>query len=73
MTIKIEHGMPIPADGRRRPIYPFDAMTVGDSFFVPNKKPTDISGAVHYAQRKHPGWRFARRAVDGGVRVWRVA
>ena len=66
--IKIETGFPVPI--RTRAKYPWAEMKVGDSFFVPVKVPSDINitGA-----RLNTGFKFVRRTVDGGVRVWRVA
>ena len=74
--IKIEAGVPMPGDGRRR--YPFHEMEVGDSFFVPHadKSGRDLSTRVSNAAVK---WgkihdcKFTIRQVDGGARCWRVS
>jgi len=63
----IERGVPIPECKRGRGpqrVYPYHLMQIGDSFFVPNKKTIGVS---------IPGKKFTSRAVDGGVRVWRIA
>lgn len=46
-------------------------MKVGDSVFLA-KSSGYVSGTVHNAQ-KASGFRFCRRQVEGGYRVWRVA
>ena len=64
---KIETGFPIPVTSKAK--YPWAEMKVGDSFFVPAKVPSDINvtGAI-----LNTGFKFIRRSVDDGVRVWRV-
>ena len=51
--------------------YPFANMQVGDSFFVPGKKSKNMAGSVANAARTRNA-KYATRAVDGGVRVWRT-
>jgi hypothetical protein len=84
---KIESGIKIPEAGLRYPgrprIYPFDAMMVGDSIFVPGQgmrrtkgKPTGAAKSA-YKYAKKSGKKFSARStregnVDG-VRIWRVA
>lgn len=72
--IKIEKGIKIP-NPRRASKYPFDGLMVGDSFFT-KKAPKNKNGTyvnicgprnVRYAPK-----RFVQRAMDGGLRVWRV-
>ena len=70
MTITIEKNIPMPARTRTSK-YPFDKLTVGDSFFVQAKKGTLAAAANSAAKRL--GWKFSVRVVEGGVRVWRVA
>lgn len=65
--IKIEHGIPFP----QKSVYPFKAMEVGDSFFVPNPKKS-IRAMASIAGTRH-GRKFLVRSIEGGVRVWRVA
>lgn len=74
--IKIEKGIPIPTQGRGRPsVFPFEAMEVGDSIFVPVKtdkeKARAIGRTAMYA-RKH-GVKFKTRTVEGGIRIWLVS
>ena len=78
--IEIESGIPIPAKGSCKTVYPFQDMAVGDSFFVftkngktPAQTRSGISGAISYHTKAHPGRRFVSRIVEGGVRIWRTA
>lgn len=69
----IEKGIPVPKQvgAGRKNKYPFDAMEVGDSFFVKDIKVKTISRTCgHHGKRLSR--RFASRTVDGGVRVWRT-
>ncbi|HDR9153808.1 DUF7303 family protein [Burkholderia vietnamiensis] len=72
----IEKGLPIPAPTRGRPQrYPFSKLEIGDSFFVegdPSARLKELSNCANYHRRFHGG-NFVVRAVDGGVRVWRIA
>jgi hypothetical protein len=81
--IEIENGIPIPAIKRlasgRRAKYPFSALAVGQSFFVPNQPGKTnrqliiaIVGSAQHITRK-TGHRFTSRTVEGGIRVWRFA
>ena len=66
---EIEHGIEMPVDGRVK--YPFDALAVGDSFFVETNKPHNFIRNIY--PKNKGGKEFRGRRVDGGVRVWRVA
>ena len=79
--IEIENGIPIPAPKRpgagRKCIYPFAALEVGQSFFVPNQPGKTnrqlimaIGGSAQHITKK-TGHRFTSRTVEGGIRVWR--
>jgi hypothetical protein len=74
-VFEIEKGVPVPekATGGRRPKYPFENMSVGDSFFVPGK--SKMASTVASAE-KRLGFKFkwavvTHKGVDG-VRIWRV-
>ena len=72
--MKIDKGVPIPLKGARGSKYPFAEMVVGESFFVPEKTPSQITPiGIHHAKRL--GFKFTPRTVieNGikGVRVWR--
>lgn len=78
-TIKVERGIPVPKRSRRgKPRYPWDKMRVGDSFLVECPKneaikaQNTVSSCGAAWARKHGG-QFTTRAVDGGVRVWRIS
>lgn len=67
---KIEKHVPPPAARR---VYPFDKMDVGDSFFVPDETTWGSAASSARAYGANEGKRFATRAIDGGVRIWRIA
>ena len=56
----------------RPPKYPFSKMEVGDSAFFPGEKTLSNTymAAANIGNRK--GWKFSSRAVEGGIRIWRV-
>jgi hypothetical protein len=74
--IPIDKGIPLPTRQSNRKKYPFDAMEVGDSFFVPKR---DGENSSRQAQarvascfaRQRPR-KYTTAMVPGGVRVWRV-
>ena len=53
--------------------YPWLEMNVGESFFVPNVTVYKMSPSAAGFSRRHPGFKFTCRGVEGGVRVWRVS
>lgn len=75
--MNIDKNIPIPQSGGRvRPsLYPFAEMEIGDSVFFPDEprgsrsKPSIASAQLG----RYRGWKFSSRAMDGGVRIWRVA
>lgn len=74
--MKIEKGIPFPEnDGRgQRAKYPWSEMEVGDSIFVATDLELlhgSVSAARGYAYRH--GKKVTASAVDGGVRIWRIA
>jgi len=64
--IKIEKGVPIPTR-RSNSRYPWREMQIGDSFVVASSAQA-VHSSASYAHIK-----ITTRAVDGGIRVWRVA
>jgi hypothetical protein len=74
--IEIETGIPIPA--RKSNGLPFNAIAIGESFFVPVDLLTksSMSQLAGYGNRNYPPKRFiSRQAIsDGkkGRRVWRI-
>lgn len=70
MTSKfpIKKNVPIPSFPNK---YPWEALEIGDSFFVNGKRATLLSSAKGHTERK-TGRKFTTRSVEGGCRVWRV-
>jgi hypothetical protein len=73
--MQIEKGIPLPAvkcgpkPGLNRLL-----MEVGDSYFKKGGKASSEQGQLYYWRKKYaPDFKFAVRAVEGGIRVWRVA
>jgi uncharacterized protein (DUF2249 family) len=77
MTFTIETEVPIPTRRGGRPAgtkYPLEQMDVGHSFLVTSDvKPATVRSAIGNFCKDKPEYKFTMRAVDGGVRVWRVA
>ena len=76
----IEKGIPMPAESerRKRTRYPFGAMEVGDSFWIPVEPDRrrfvqqSVITAWRHCRVKR-GWTFTSRVDGEGIRVWRVA
>jgi len=81
----VDKGIPLPPDcrnGGRAPKYPFGTMEIGDSFFIAVTVQNRFSkqrvgskitaNAAHY-KRHNPKFKIAYRAVEGGIRIWRIA
>jgi hypothetical protein len=49
-----------------------DALEVGDSVLVPFEKIRIVRNALSWKKNITPGWNYATRTVDGGVRIWRI-
>ena len=65
---KIDKDVPMPNMWQK---YPLGDMEIGDSFFLPRAKTQNISPMLRkYSIRNNK--KFSVRAVDGGVRVWRI-
>jgi hypothetical protein len=65
-AIVIERGIPLPR--RMHEKYPLGAMKVGDSFVYPDRAARNGI----FASAVSRGIKIATRAVDGGLRVWRI-
>jgi hypothetical protein len=90
-SFAIDDGITMPPSrgGRNRSVYPFDALTVGQSFHVPasEAKPNpakSLASTVSSANKRNAkeggsGFKFEVRSVDAsdprgaGARVWRIA
>ena len=64
--IKIEANVPLPP---KRHTYPFGEMNVGDSFFAENANSVRQASA---RMSREIDKKFTCRAVEGGVRAWRI-
>ena len=73
--IQIDKGIAIPVFGRRGRTsqYPWEAMEVGDSFFVRNRTAANFRSTCEKASVRHKPKKFICRDVEGGVRAWRIA
>ena len=75
MTYKIVKNIPLPPEKVAINKYPFGAMEVGDSFFVPAVDVTSIyalrQSCYYYARRY--GARFRVVKEDKGFRVFRIS
>lgn len=73
--IQIDKGVPVPVSyiRGRTPTYPWEAMEVGDSFFVIDRKMENFRSSCEKASIRHMPKKFICRNVDGGVRAWRIA
>ena len=81
MTYAIDRQIPVP-DPAYVPVrkYPFPAMQVDDSFFVPacksqlflTRQRVSVAGRT-WRRRHRNGHRFKVLIVNGGVRCWRIA
>ena len=71
MNIEIEKNIPIPPE-KRRNVYPYKDMDIGESFVVPSAKIQIVCNA-NYRAGKVSGKKFIARREGDGVRVWRTA
>ena len=86
-SYQVEADIPIPPSNKgnrtkRRcwKVYPFEIMSVGDSFLVPcteakiERTRNQLTSAAASHSDRHPGNRkYCTRRVDGGIRAWRIA
>lgn len=69
--MKIENGIPVPQKKSDSLLGLLRRMEVGDSVLAPK---SDYARRVGYqVQVIEKGKRFTTRAVDGGLRIWRIA
>jgi hypothetical protein len=82
-SFRIEQNIPVPTIPRGAPPspikYPWAEMKIGDSFFVPlvDKTIITIRGAINIDLKKFSNQtgnkiKITTRAIDNGVRVWRL-
>ena len=72
---KVERGIAVtnPKHPQRTTRYPWPKMGMGDSFFAPDRTTAQLIMAANFYRKDNPGFRVTCRAIDGGVRVWRIA
>lgn len=74
--IAIDKNIPPPTTGAKGNKYPIEALEVGDSFFVPGKRPAEIS-ACYFRKALTLRRKFTARTLEEngvkGCRVWRIA
>jgi hypothetical protein len=74
--IKIEKGIPLPADvNKEREYYPYREMKVGDSFFVEGVHSNDMCRKSYYFSvilKTRYTCKTVREGKKVGVRVWRL-
>jgi hypothetical protein len=70
MSIEVEKNIPIPPE-KKRNVYPYKVLEVGESFFVPTGKIQIVCNA-NYRTGKQLGKKFIARKESEGVRVWRT-
>ena len=82
--LSVESDIPIPPPGRGRRgkgvpqvRFPWRALQIGESFFVPlaGRSVPSVRNIINASRRQVKGVDFAvftTRAVEGGVRVWRI-
>ena len=70
VSINIQKNIPIPPE-KKRNVYPYKNMEIGESFFVPTGKIQIVCNA-NYRTGKQLGKKFIARKENEGVRVWRT-
>ena len=76
IEVKMEKGVEIPPiEYVRKPLYPYAQMQVGDSFCLPADEAGKVERSIRASAYRHSrvkGGKFVVRAVEDGIRVWRV-
>ena len=70
MSIVVEKNIPIPPE-KKRNVYPYKVLEIGESFFVPAGKLQIVCNA-NYRTGKLLDRKFIARKDGEGVRVWRI-
>lgn len=73
MTYKIEKNIPFEHAVSTRSSYPLAALDIGDSFLVADMMQRQVVRSSAYMFGRRYNRKFKTKAVDGGVRVWRIA
>ena len=72
MDYRIQKNVPLPGKAKKKSKYPFEKMSVGDSFYTPGKPAGLYVAARKWAKENNPEFRFVVRAEGEGSRCWRV-
>lgn len=67
--ISIDKDIPVPVK-RRGKKYPYENMSIGDSFLIDNLSIQVVCNLNYRAGKKYGG-KYIARTEEGGVRVWR--
>jgi|GEM_PF-1404791 len=71
---EVVRGIPVPTP-HKSPTpypYPFDALNVGDSFFVPGATHRTIASYLNRYRAKNRNKTLVSRLMDEGLRIWRT-
>jgi hypothetical protein len=73
MVIKIDKGIPAPAENSHAGKYPFSLMEIGDSFFIclDAVRVDGFRSTASIAGKRHQ-MRYRIRKEENGARVWRI-
>ena len=71
---EVVSGIPVPTPHKPTTPspYPFDALNVGDSFFVPGATHRTIANHLNRYRSKNRNKTLVSRIIDGGLRIWRT-
>lgn len=68
----VEDGIPIPKHDHGLTKYPFNRMSVGQSFTVPIEIRKNVASAAWSHSNRYPPMKFKMRVEGERVRVWRI-
>lgn len=66
VKFKVVTATPAPRASGRESRYPWDALEIGQAFFIPGKTTSSISTMVSTRKNKHPGENYTVRQLDDG-------
>jgi hypothetical protein len=72
MDYIVDRNIPIPTEPYHKNRFPFNNMSVGDSFVVAHQDRHSVSSAAWIYGNK-TGRKFTTRKYLGGIRIWRTA
>ena len=59
--------------GKRREVYPFSKLEIGESIWVADYAATSARNIAAMRKRMNPGWDYRSHKEGDGVRIWRTA